>query len=88
MKHTYTLEELDAFVERADTLEKCDVAAEFIRRLCNRGEINGGTYAKLNSKLRSIKFYLLEDIPMGPEERNYSPSAPWNAPGMRVSDFL
>ena len=26
--------------------------------------------------------------PYGPEARNYSAACPWNAPGMRVSDFL
>ena len=83
---TYTREELLAFINRANTPEKCDIAADFISKLpipnALKEELGGELFCQLD--------YVLGQRYWGTttEAKDYGPSNPWDAPGMRVSDFI
>ena len=53
-----------------------------------RNELHSETLMRISDIERDFDVLDDEDIPLGPEDRNYSAACPWNAPGMRVSDFL
>lgn len=86
----YTEDELTAFVLRADSLEKCDIAREYIQKLPYVGDNAKERLFNLLAS-RAAKFVEdpFDDYDDYYEDRgSYSPSAPWNAPGMKVSDFI
>lgn len=84
----YTMEELKAFIDRADTEEKVETARAFIEKL---------TYLTKDERyLLDVRLMEAlwpndaEDYPYADDdyEKDYGPSNPWDAPGMRVSDFI
>lgn len=82
-RHSYNA--LVAFVGRADTLDKVDIAEDFIRKIDYlRPTDKARLLASLQNRREELDIW--EDD--CDEDRNWSPSAPWNAPGMRVSDFI
>lgn len=77
---TFTEADLWGLVCRADTPEKVMQARAFIQRLSFHDE-------DLRDALEDA-LYTIEEELQGREYREYGPSSPWNAPGMRVSDFV
>lgn len=84
----YSFSELHAFVERANTMDRIFIAYEYLEKL---------TYlsAKMYDELMSLLFSKEREIEDEMQERYYqidrdmySPSCPWNAPGMCASDFI
>lgn len=77
----YTERELYDFVGRADTHEKIAIAAKFIRRL----NVDNDLYDDLMRALsyQSRELYYMERY----ESREHSAACPWNAAGMRPTDF-
>lgn len=83
----YTFDELNDFIYRADSAEKCDVARKYIEGLSYLPEAEKA-HLLLNLEDWSMNF---DEGPVWDErerDRDYSPSAPWGAPGMKVSDFI
>lgn len=81
----FTEEELTAFVNRADSLEKCEIAEKFIRKL----PLGKAVHARLyNLICERYAMYSDPDEYEDEDRGSYSPCAPWNAPGMKVSDFI
>lgn len=81
----YTLDELHAFLGRVDSYERATIAADYINR------IDYLTNEEWDELMRSASYLVREWNHIEREERrgrNYSPSCPWNAPGMRASDFI
>ena len=85
-KRQYTRDELIAFINRADTREKLDIASAFISKLDLPADLRDeldcelmGSYDMLNDPYYGWG---------GSDEEDYGPSNPWDAPGMRVSDFI
>lgn len=81
----YTYEELEAFIYRADSVEKCETARQYIEGLSYLPETEK---AHLLLNLEDWEMNFDEPDYAEYDDRDYSPSAPWNAPGMRVSDFI
>lgn len=94
----YTLKELRDFCERAVEGEDCDKKCEVARRF-----ISSRPYlskAEKESLLEYLDYCMIpcDDFDDGGDpflpdyldrdSRDYSPSNPWDAPGMRVSDFI
>lgn len=75
----YTESELYAFVSRADTHEKVEIAKAFIAKL---DYIDNDLFDGLMISLAWISRDLYY------QDREYGPSNPWDAPGMAVSDFI
>ena len=82
----YTEEELVAFVGRIDSWEKCEIAENFIRKL----PLGRNVHARLYNMIceRYAEFSEPDEYDWGEDRGSYSPSAPWNAQGMKVSDFI
>ena len=74
---TFSEADLWGLVCRADTPEKVMQARAFIQRLSVHDE-------DLRDALEDALYTIEEEL----QGREYSPSSPWNAPGMRVSDFV
>ena len=53
-----------------------------------RNELHGETLIRVADIERDFEILDEDSIPYGPEDRDYGAACPWNAPGMRVSDFL
>lgn len=87
MAKRYTQEELIAFINRADDFDKLATARDFIEKL---SYISDENREELEAELLMQGDYLTareyQDDYCGHED--YSPSAPWDAPGMKVSDFI
>lgn len=82
----YSFSELKAFVGRASTLERVMVAYEYIEKLTY---ITKDMYCELMSMLMDREESLVDaKYEAYYHEFDYSPSCPWNAPGMKVSDFI
>lgn len=79
----FTEKELQAFISRADTREKVEIAIEFIRKL----DIDNDLYDNLMTGLAYISRELRYQERF-PESDTYSPSAPWGAAGMNARDFV
>jgi hypothetical protein len=82
----YTQEELVAFINRAKNKEMLRVADEFIHKLKMPREMLEVLEMELLGSYDMMNYpgwYTEPD-----DDYNYSPSAPWGAPGMRVSDFI
>ena len=77
----YSEQELRAFVSRADTHEKVEIAINFITKL---SYIGNELYDELMNDLAYISRELYHQDRY---ERSYSAAAPWGAPGMRATDF-
>lgn len=89
----YSVKELERFCDRACTMEQADIAEKFIKsRPYLSEEEKNGLLLFLDGVRFAINDMLLMQKDMGYgdeyEEDDYSPSAPWGAPGMRVSDFI
>lgn len=79
----FTESELWAFVNRADDHDKVATAEAFLKKLTY---VNNELYDDL---MMALSFKSRELYRQDREEREYySPSCPWNAPGMSVSDFI
>lgn len=88
MAKTYSREVLIRFVNRADTWEKLDIARDFIDKL----DLPEDLREELDMEL-FLQGDAINDAEYGygclaRDDDDYSPSSPWNAPGMRVSDFI
>lgn len=86
----YTFEELKAFCGRADTKEKRETAFEFID---SRPYLAEAEKEELFELLDNEGDWPYDENPFTPDyfdrdSRDYGPSNPWDAPGMRVSDFI
>lgn len=86
----YTFEELKAFCGRADTKEKRKTAFEFID---SRPYLAEAEKEELFELLDNEEDWPYDENPFLPDyldrgSRDYGPSNPWDAPGMRVSDFI
>lgn len=92
MAKTYSREALIAFVNRAVTWEKLDIAREFIDKLDLPEELREELDMELFLQGDAISDaeYGHGCLARGEDnyDDDYSPSAPWRAPGMRVSDFI
>lgn len=89
----YTPAQLQDFVYRADSNEKCNIAREFINSRPYLNPVEKEYFTALIEAHRvyvnTVSVWDEDDYDDGyDDDRNYSPSAPWNAPGMRVSDFI
>lgn len=78
----FTEAELWAFIERADSSEKVKIATQFIGKLTYLDDV---LFSELMEELewKSERLYDEEII-----SAEYSPSSPWNAPGMSPRDFV
>lgn len=90
MAKRYSIQELRAFVGRADTEEKVETARAFIARL---PYLTKSERQELDERLEEALWPNDAEDPWfndcgGADDYDYSPSAPWNAPGMKVSDFI
>ena len=85
----YTKEELIAFINRATSKDQVRIADEFIHKL---------RYLTADD-LEELEMELLGSYDMfdyqaycggcyNKDEEDYGPSNPWDAPGMKVSDFI
>lgn len=88
----YSIDELKHFCDRADSLEQADIAEKFIK---SRPYLSKSEKSELLDYLDGVRFAIEDMIRMqkemgcfDDEYDDYSPSNPWNAPGMRVSDFI
>lgn len=86
----FTLKELIDFINRADSIEKLYVADKFIDGLDIPDEWRDELSCEIQGSLDIFIDREHFGNPYGYDEdrSSYSPSAPWNAPGMRVSDFI
>ena len=88
MAKRYTQEELIAFINRADDFDKLAAARDFIDKL---SYLTDEDRDKLEGELLMQGDYLMareyQDDNYGYEE-DYGPSNPWDAPGMKISDFI
>lgn len=85
----YTLEELRDFCDRANTPEKKQIARDFIAGRdylapCEKDFL----FDLLEDYGEEVNPFLPDYMTANDDERDYSPSNPWDAPGMRVSDFI
>ena len=91
----YSVKELEQFCDRACSMEQADIAEKFIKsRPYLSKEEKDGLLGFLDGVRFAINDMLQMQRDMGYcgddeyEDDDYSPSAPWRAPGMRVSDFI
>lgn len=78
----FSEDDLWGLVCRADTLEKVATAEAFIKRIAFSPKMQEDD---LPGALLDALYTIREEL----EDREmYSPSCPWNAPGMKVSDFV
>lgn len=85
MARFYTREELLDFIGRIDSLDRFDTARAFLDKLYPR------LPKKLVEELETEMLGTLDWLNMRDDydgHEDYSPSAPWNAPGMKISDFI
>ena len=78
----YTREELIDFIGRATTMEMLQTARNFIAKLELPEDLRKELEFELMLQYDACEEYINDD------RGSYSPSAPWNAPGMKVSDFI
>ena len=89
----YSMEELERFCDRACTMEQVDIAEKFIK---SRPYLSDEQKKKLLDLCDCERFAIFDMLNMqrdmgysgGHNEDDYGPSNPWDAPGMRVSDFI
>ena len=82
----YSITDLRAFVKRANTLERVYVAYDYIEKLTY---ITRDMYYELMNILFHKEMELEDDKRYFTSDAcDYSPSCPWNAPGMSVKDFI
>ena len=82
----YSVFELERLCDRASSEEQFDVAEKFIK---SRPYLSESEKSELLEYLDGAKTaFELSDDEDYYDDRDYSPSAPWNAPGMKVSDFI
>lgn len=87
MAKRYTQEELIAFINRADDFDKLATARDFIDKL---SYLSDEDREELNNECL-MQGDLLEQRLWRDDwgwEKDYGPSNPWDAPGMKVSDFI
>lgn len=89
MAKRYTKDELIAFINRADDFDKLATARDFIDKL---SYLSDDDREELHNECL-MRGDLLEQRMFGLEydsgwEKDYGPSNPWDAPGMKVSDFI
>lgn len=87
MAKRYTQEELIAFINRADDFDKLATARDFIDKLTylsdeDREELHNECL--MQGDYLEARAYQ-DDGGWG---EDYGPSNPWDAPGMKVSDFI
>lgn len=75
----FTESELWAFVGRADSHERVEIASKFLSRLDYLSN------ELLDALMDSLAYTSRE---LYHEEREYSAACPWNAPGMSARDFV
>jgi hypothetical protein len=83
----YSDAELVAFINRADTVEKCQIALDFIMSRDYLSKQDKERYMDMLTELAN-EICPEEDEYYDDDRGSYSPSAPWNAPGMKISDFI
>ena len=89
MTKKYTLNELRAFVRRADTLEKIETADAYIRKLDYLGFRQANELLLYLVRAKNDRLGIEDDLDEWDDDRgSYSPSCPWGAPGMKISDFI
>lgn len=91
----FSKQELIDFINRAETEEKAIVAYEFIKDKTPYLDEEVRNHLLLLAEDKQSSFWPEEENPFLPdymtirdEEGDYSPSAPWGAPGMKISDFI
>lgn len=88
MARFYTREELLAFINRIDSWERFDIARAFLDKLEPR--LPKALVRELETEMLCMGDVLemreFRDDCGGYED--YGPSNPWDAPGMKVSDFI
>lgn len=88
MAKRYTQEELIAFINRADDFDKLATARDFIDKL---SYLTDEDREELHNECLMQGDYLeartYQDDGYG-WEKDYGPSNPWDAPGMKISDFI
>lgn len=92
MAKTYSRETLIAFINRAKTMEMLNTAEDFIRKLDLSEELREELQAEMWMRGDAILDAQYGHGCLATAEDDYdddySPAAPWRAPGMRVSDFI
>ena len=89
----YTLDELYRFCERAVNTDRVKEATDFIKSRPYLTESEKGDLIDYMNMPQEMDDYPYEENPFLPDymdrdSRDYGPSNPWDAPGMRVSDFI
>ena len=79
----FSSQDLWGLVNRADTHERVATAEAFLRRLTY---VDNELFDELMIALSFISRELYRRD--REEDREYSPSCPWNAPGMNTRDFV
>lgn len=79
---TYTRDELVAFIGRAETEEMCNQAERFLDKL----HMDPALREKLEICVMAQRDFIWQNSFY--DDRDYGPSNPWDAPGMKVSDFI
>ena len=86
---TYTKDELIRIASFASTADELNAAEDLIEAIGD--DLPKAWKEEIEMELfLSWDSYFADDFAKcyGAEDRDYSPSAPWNAPGMKVSDFI
>ena len=78
----HSAQDLRDFVSRADTHEKVSIAIDFIGKL---SYVSNDLYDELMNSLAYISRELYYQDRY--EQREYSATCPWNAPGMSAKNF-
>jgi len=78
-KCRFTDKQLWDFVNRVDSHERVQIAADFLTNL-------EGLSVELYDDLMQTLAYISRELYH--EEREYSAACPWNAPGMSARDFI
>lgn len=83
-KCKFTEQQLWDFVNRTDTHERVEIAIDFLTHL-------DGLSIELYDELMNTLAYISRELYHMDRETDrdmYSPSCPWNAPGMSARDFI
>lgn len=82
----YSAKELKDFVDRAYSMERIEIARNFLNTLTFNDKF---LYYELMMDLSSTEEALNKKYPIRSSyEADYGSCCPWNAPGMSVRDFI
>lgn len=91
-----TYKELKSRINKATTQLELDKIEDIVLDTYRKDLIAKGEYKELMNMVAEVRYEIMYDLSDTDVEsytpsatmRDYSPSSPWNAPGMSVSDFI